>query len=479
MAYFSFIEYNYLHSNTLSSNFPFSAINPILYNAMSDRFRKAFRSLLVCRDGSTRSEQRLCMTGQTGFNTNNIDRASCDPHLNTKNTRLENASTSVTPCMNLRSTVKRNETMGSGVTLQKAAAEAAAKNNLASASILVCTTYSTQGAKQETANILGELNTGNGKIYNHNEKSPNPDIVQEDPETLTTSTSEISNPQNQDKCSQRHHQHHHHHRHHHSHHHRHTNQDSLKGSNKGGCPKHNKQSNIPVTEKCSSMVHNKESKCGVKRSNTSYSLESSATAYGTTHCSKEGKISDSSKVTKTFSAPNEIPALITSSIWKEDIFSNKAAGDASVLNHRSSGEQEIANKDEDGEEHQILVKLSGACQQSMYQIYNEKNNHLLKNIEIIDTKLQPDGCILRRDGRNSNSTSDVIVNHIGDEGMIDGKKDLEYSKVSSSPSSSKLGFGNMNISPKMEKEKPLSVKRGLPKRQWSNYITELSYSTAL
>ena len=63
---------------------------------MSDRFRKAFRSLLVCRDGSTRSEQRLCMTGQTGFNTNNIDRASCDPHLNTKATRFENASNSVT-----------------------------------------------------------------------------------------------------------------------------------------------------------------------------------------------------------------------------------------------------------------------------------------------------------------------------------------------------------------------------------------------
>ena len=26
----------------------FSAVNPILYNAMSDRFRKSFRSLLVC-----------------------------------------------------------------------------------------------------------------------------------------------------------------------------------------------------------------------------------------------------------------------------------------------------------------------------------------------------------------------------------------------------------------------------------------------
>ena len=469
------IEYNHLHFTTVSSNFFFSAINPILYNAMSDRFRKAFRSLLVCRDGSTRSEQRLCMTGQTGFNTNNIDRASCDPHLNTKTTRFENASNSVTPCMNPRSTVKRNEMMGSGVTLQKAAAEAAAKNNLASASILVCTTYSTQGAKQEKANILGELNTGNGKIYNPNEKSPNPDIVQEDPETLTTSTSEISNPQNQDKGSQRHH---HHHRHHHSHHHRHTNQDSLKGSNKGGCPKHTKQLNIPVTEKCSCTVDN-ESECDVKRSTTSCSLQSSATVYGKTHCSKEGQISDSPKVTKTFSAPNEIPALITSSIWKEDIFPNTGKTDTSVLNHRSSGEQEIAKKDEDGEEHQILVKLSGACQQSMCQIYNEKNNHLLKNIAITDTKVQPGGCSLRSDGSNLNSISDVIVSHIGEEGMIDGGKDLEYSKVSSSPSSSKLGLGNMNISSKIEKEKPLSVKRGLPKKQWSNYITELSYSTAL
>ena len=417
------------------------------------------------------------MTGQPGFNTNNIDRTSCDPNLNTKTTRYENASNSVTPCMNLRSTVKRNETTGSGVTLQKAAAEAAAKNNLASASILVCTAYSTQGEKQEKANILGELSTGNGKIYNRDEKSPNPDIVQEDPETLTTSTSEISNPQNQDKCSQRHH--HHHHRHHHSHHHRHTNQDSLKGYNKGGCPKHTKQSNIPVTEKGSSMVHNKESKCGVKRSNTSYSLESSATAYDNTYCSKEGKISDSSKVTKTFSAPNKIPALITSSIWKEDIFPNKSTSDASVLNHRSSGEQELDSNAEDGEEHQILVKLSGACQQSMCQIYNEKNNHLRKNIAIIDTKVQPGGCSLRSDGSNLNSISDVIVNHIEEEGMIDGGKYLEYSRVSSSPSSSKLGLGNINISPKMEKEKPLSVKRGLPKKQWSNYITELSYSTAL
>ena len=475
----SFIEYNLLHSNTLSSNFPFSAINPILYNAMSDRFRKAFRSLLVCRDGSTRSEQRLCMTGQTGFNTNNIDRASCDPHLNTKNTRLENASNSVTPCMNLRSTVKRNETMGSGVTLQKAAAEAAAKNNLASASILVCTTYSTQGEKQEKANILGELNPGNGKIYNRDEKCPNPDIVQEDPETLTTSTSEISNPQNQDKRSHRHHHHHHHHRHHHSHHYKYTNQDSLKRSNNGDCQTQTIQSNISVTEKCSSMLHNKEYECTVKRSATSCSMESSATVYGNTHCSKEKNISESTKVTKTFSAPNEIPASITSSSWKGDIFSNKAKSDASGLNPRSSDEQGIENNDEDGEEHQILVKLSGACQQSMCQIYNEKNNRLLKNIAIIDTKVQTGGCSLRRDGSNLNDIDHVIVNNIGEEAMIDGEKDLEYSKISSSPSSSKLGFENINISSKIEKEKPLSVKRGLPKKQWSNYITELSYSTAL
>jgi len=33
----------------------YSAINPILYNAMSDKFRKAFRTFLVCCDGKRRN----------------------------------------------------------------------------------------------------------------------------------------------------------------------------------------------------------------------------------------------------------------------------------------------------------------------------------------------------------------------------------------------------------------------------------------
>ena len=36
------------HVSDLLSSFTFSAINPILYNAMSDKFRKAFRRLLSC-----------------------------------------------------------------------------------------------------------------------------------------------------------------------------------------------------------------------------------------------------------------------------------------------------------------------------------------------------------------------------------------------------------------------------------------------
>ena len=45
--------------------FLFSAINPILYNAMSDKFRKSFRSLLVCgrlNTGRNRSAMAMAAT---------------------------------------------------------------------------------------------------------------------------------------------------------------------------------------------------------------------------------------------------------------------------------------------------------------------------------------------------------------------------------------------------------------------------------
>ena len=82
---------------------------------MSDRFRKAFRALLVCRDGSTRSETRLCMTG---YNTaNNFD---------TRVTRsvADMSSVAIAPYKN---EIKRNDHVGSGSSLRRAAAEAAAK----------------------------------------------------------------------------------------------------------------------------------------------------------------------------------------------------------------------------------------------------------------------------------------------------------------------------------------------------------------
>ena len=55
---------------------------------MSDRFRKAFRSLLICRDGSTRSEQRLCMAGYT--TANHFEKSSAEGNINTRSSQQEN-----------------------------------------------------------------------------------------------------------------------------------------------------------------------------------------------------------------------------------------------------------------------------------------------------------------------------------------------------------------------------------------------------
>ena len=288
---------------------------------MSDRFRKAFRALLVCRDGSTRSEQRLCMTGYTA---NNIDRSSYEANMNTRITRIENSHKSVTLGINTKNELKQHEHLGSGSSLRRAAAEAAAKNNLTSDSILACASYSKQNTKQTRAYDVNDVHStrclhdinGGGMESHTDGKETHVEIVNNNV-PKNSSMSETSNNQHQRKTNRRHHHHHHHH-HHHSHNPNAICQD--KTTNLDKCNKHKRVRNNHLTcgDKMSinSKLHKKElinPSVGVYRLNSPCSLTKISTTKTCKNCgAKNNKFICSTKLNRTLSAPSGLSTFAPS-----------------------------------------------------------------------------------------------------------------------------------------------------------------------
>ena len=443
---------------------------------MSDRFRKAFRALLVCRDGSGRSEQRLCMTGYT---TNNIDRSTYEANVNTRVTRIENSYNSVTPGINTKTVIKQHESLGSGSCLRKAAAEAAAKNNLTSDSILACSSYSKQNTKQTRAHFLNDINEGRTETYKDG-KETHVEIVN-NTVPKNSSISEISNHQNHRKTNRRHHHHHHHH-HHHSQNASSIHQDKNTHSdkcNKHKCVRNNHSTCADKMITCSKL-HKKElikPSVGVYRLNSSCSLTKNSATKNCRNCSaKSNNFKTLTKVNKTLSAPSGLSTFSPSKHHAGYKLSKEMKFKVLSPNLKIESFSKEEN-DEDGEEHQILVKLNGRYDRSLCQIYDAHTNYACTDIAITDTK------VTSVTNANSNKDVTILVDGNSDKNynqMDDSsKKDRESSGISSSASSPVLTFDSINNQEKKPPKQPLQIKAGLNKKHLNNYITEVSFSTAL
>ena len=133
--------------------------------------------------------------------------------------------------------------------------------------------------------------------------------------------------------------------------------------------------------------------------------------------------------------------------------------------------------DEDGEEHQILVKLNGRYDQSTCQIYDAQTNYACTDIAITDTKVTAGTNEINKKGVTIliDGNSDKNYNQMDDN----SKKDRESSGISSSASSPILILDSINNQQKKSPKQLLELKPGFHKKQLGNYITEVSFSTAL
>ena len=438
---------------------------------MSDRFRKAFRSLLICRDGSTRSEQRLCMAGYT--TANHFEKSSAEGNINTRIARYEGPSNAVSntwvnPSTNAQIEVKRHHvTPDSSQCLRKAAAEAAAKNNMASESILARANYSSYNTIVNQNSIPKEQKER--KIHNENEKitskiSFGTDFLRE----IDKNSQEKMIDPTHSKNSRRHHHHHHHH--HHSRYQGLFHQDENNISDK--CTKCNKR--VRNTHCSNTAASNKLCKkdplndpAGVRRLDSSCSLKVSTRKNNCKHCcTKKKTFRNSTKLSKTMSAPSSLSTLHSSSVKCYDASSTK---NYSALNPNLEISNSAKEEEEDeGEEHQILVKLNARTDRALCHVFDTQTNYLCRDIAITDTKVPSPS--------NKNINHDDVMSQEEEKGVltcyhkIGNHVKKKHDKSAASPSI--LPASNSQT-------QPIEIKKGLHKRQLSHYLTEITFSTAL
>ena len=440
---------------------------------MSDRFRKAFRSLLICRDGSTRSEQRLCMTGYT--TANHFDKSSCEPNINVRTARNDNSPNAVSTTWVNSSTNAQIETKRHHVVpesnncLRKAAAEAAAKNNMKSESILARANYSSHSTKEYQNLVSKEQKERKLHIENDNIKCEifsGLDYLKDIDKSSQERMIDISHQKNE----RRHHHHHHHHHHNHSRYQGLFHQDQNNISDK--CTKCNKRvrnthcSTIPTNNKSCKKDPLKDP-AGVRRLDSSCSLKVSTTKNNCKNCcTKKKKHRNSTKLSKTLSAPSSLSTLYPSSVKYYDVsnIKNCFSFNPDVEIYHSTKEEE----DDDGEEHQILVKLNARTDRALCHVFDTQTNYLCRDIAITDITVSP--------------SSDKNRNHDKEKTQDEGKASKHCNpKVRNHVQKKHVESGNISsVSPAANSEtQPIEIKSGLHKKQLSRYLTEITFSTAL
>ena len=447
---------------------------------MSDRFRKAFRALLVCRDRSTRSEQQhLCMTGYA--TTNNVTRNTYETNLNTRVTRYQSIPNTVSPSINSRVGTKRNGPIGSGSNLQKAAAEAAAKNNLKTDSILASITHPTPTGKQAENHVLQNKeneklktcrfdNEINAEITKGAEIEENLELTPNESNTINGIDSRIANPEDHKKANRRHHHHHHHH--HHSYQSNHEDQKNY--LNKCKNHKHVRIKHSSCTDKSTSKSYRNDL-MGSTSLPASCSLKMLTSQKGS--FAKQDNDFCFVKTKKSTSTPCDLSMSVSSAHDVDCELSRGKAVDGIRLEKKlQSATKEVL--DDDGEEHQIIVKLNGRCDRLITHTNDDtKRNHISNDVAITDTMLAPKLNSNKKGNPNKLVGERTKRNH-HDEEYDRLKKDRESSGISSSASSQNLSSDTFSSSSKQTKQ-PLSIKSGPNKKQFNHYITEISLSTAL